>query len=607
MSKRWIIRRIDTELAQSIANSARIPELVASLLISRGMTTAEAATAFLGANLKDHLRSPLLLPGCKDVAQRLLQAIEEGKKIIVYGDYDVDGITGTAILYLVLQDLGADVGYYVPSRLEEGYGLNSDAIRRLATEDGVGVIITVDCGITSLEEAKLARRLGVELLITDHHNPEALLPDAAAIAHPQLVRFDGKNVSPYSLSEQQREQAQAYPFPPLCGAAVALKIAWGLGQLTAEGDVPPEKRRVAQRFRDRLKEMVGLAVLGTVADFVPLIDENRALVRSGIQFLHPSIASTGLKHLLKVSKYQEDRTRLDADFIAFQLAPRLNAAGRLHQASLAVELLVNPDSQRTLELAEYVNNLNESRKTLEKKINKEAIQQIEERFDVEHDSAFVLASPDWHKGVIGIVAGRLADRYHRPVILLGQDGMGLAPAVGSGRSIPGFNLYSVLESCKDYLVRFGGHDAAAGLTIENRNIDPFREAFCEIVSQQLSQEQRIAELFIDGVFPLGAFTRQAVEQIGQLAPFGCENARPIFAAQRVTVSNVKSMGKDNSHFSAEFRQGGVSVRGIAFSRSQWIREMEPYTDPFDIAFKVNISDYNRQVELNILDWRRSEP
>lgn len=601
MSKRWVVRKSDADQARALSTAARIPSLLAALLVSRGITTTEAAQAFLGANLKDHLRDPFLLPGCQDVASRLLSAVKEKKKIVVYGDYDVDGITGTAILYQTLKDHGAEVDYYIPSRFDEGYGLNTEAIVKFAKEDGVQVVVTVDCGVSSIEEAQVANELGLELLITDHHNPSAELPAATAIAHPQLVLLDGKVVSAQSLDENDRKRAQAYPFPSLCGAAVALKVAWGFGQLAHEGPGKP----VAPKFRERLKEMLGLAAMGTVADFVPLLDENRALVRSGVQFLHPSIASKGLSELLKVAKYVEGRTKIDSDYIAFQLAPRLNAAGRLCQGRLAVELLISEDQSRTAELADYINNLNESRKTLEKRIQKEAIRQIEEEFDIENDPAFVLAG-DWHKGVIGIVAGRLVERFHRPVVLLGTDKTGKTEAVGSARSIPGFNLYAALESCQDLLVRFGGHDAAAGVTIQPENIGAFREAFCDYASRKISEEQRVAELFIDGVFPLGSFTGEAVRQISSLAPFGSANQRPAFAAEKVTVVNPKPMGKDESHFAADFRQNGVSIRGIAFSKKDWIQAMQPYDEPLDIAFKVRISDYNGNVELDILDWCRSK-
>ncbi|MDR1142117.1 MAG: single-stranded-DNA-specific exonuclease RecJ [Planctomycetaceae bacterium] len=599
MAKRWIICKYDNELARSISISAQISDLTAVLLAARGIQTCDAARAFLNANLKDHLREPFLLPGCREVAEHLLDAVNRKQKIVVYGDYDVDGITGIVILRQTLKDLGADVDYYVPSRLDEGYGLHSEAVIKLA-QNGVKVIVTVDCGISSVEEAKTAAEYGIKLLITDHHTPGTELPNAAAIAHPQLVRLAEKCVSVQSLTPEEIETAEKYPFPLLCGSAVALKVAWALGQLAFNGPGKP----VSPQFRERLTEMLGLAALGTVADFVPLQDENRALVRGGLQYLHSPKSSAGLKQLFAVSKYVEGKTRVDSEYAAFQLAPRLNAAGRLGQAGLAVELLIGNDLTRVTEIAKEIDELNESRKMLEKRIAKEAEQQIHDQFDSVHDPAFVL-SGDWHRGVIGIVAGRLVDQFHRPVILLGKDKMGNIPAVGSARSTSGFNLYTALEACRQFLIRFGGHEAAAGLTIDEKKIDSFRAAFCDIVAKRITEEERIAELLIDGIFPLGAFTRSTVEQILSLAPFGSANPRPIFAAEKVLVQNAKTMGKDNSHFAAEFHQHGVALRGIAFNRKNWFDEMQPYHEPIDIAFKVRISDFNHQIELDILDWKRA--
>ena len=582
-----------------MVSAAGVSELVAALLVARGIDSVDAANDFLNASLKTHLLEPCQLPGCKEVAEHLFQAIQEGQKIAVYGDYDVDGITGVVILHETIKDLGGTVCYYIPSRLDEGYGLNSDALAKLA-KDNVKVVVTVDCGIGSYKEALVAKRYGIDLLITDHHTPDAELPDATAIAHPQLVRWNSKLVSPNALSSEELDRAEKYTFPSLCGAAVALNVAWAMGQLAHEG----LGKRVSEKFRKRLTAMLGLAALGTVADYVPLHGENRALVRGGLQFLLPPSASIGLQSLLAVTKFEEKNKALSPEFVAFQIAPRLNAAGRLGHAGFAVELLISNDPQRTKTLAEEVDRLNEERKSTERKIIHEAEEQIQERFDPIADPAFVLAG-DWHRGVIGIVAGRLMDRYHRPVILLGKDKMGLSPAVGSARSVAGFNLYDALKTCEKYMVRFGGHEAAAGLTVEDEKIDAFRKAFCEVAAQRITKEDRIAELLLDGFFPLGAFTPQALKQISQLAPFGSANPSPVFAAEQVTVHDVRTMGRDGNHFSAQLYQSGGSLRGVAFHRSDWIEDMKPYSLPIDIAFKVRMNDFTRRVELDILDWRRS--
>jgi single-stranded-DNA-specific exonuclease len=364
---------------------------------------------------------------------------------------------------------------------------------------------------------------------------------------------------------------------------------------------------VSDKFRNKLIEMVGLAALGTVADHVRLIDENRAIVRSGLQYLTLPTASIGLRKLLAISNFQVGKSELNSEFAAFQIVPRLNAAGRLGQAMLAVELLMTNDETRATELVRYIDGLNESRKKLERDILKSAEQQIDEK-SYDSDAALVLEGEDWHKGVIGIVASRLVDKYHRPTVVFSSSKMGgdNSAAVGSARGIEGFDLYESIKSCSEFLLHFGGHSSAAGLAIERKKIAGFRAMFCDHADANIDKDERIAEIFIDGEFPLGAFSKQTVEQLMQLSPFGNGNAKPIFATRNVYVNNLKLMGKDENkkHFAADFTQNGVKLRGIAFSKAEWIEEMKPYNQALDIAFKVQISAFSNNVELEIIDWRR---
>ncbi|MDR1924475.1 MAG: DHH family phosphoesterase [Planctomycetaceae bacterium] len=610
--KRWKIRRIDTDVARSLAVSAGIPDLLATLLVARGIESESAAKSFLCPSLKESLRDPFLLPGCYGVASRLLDAVLSGKKIAIYGDYDVDGITGTVILRQILKDIGGKVIYHIPSRLDEGYGLHDDAIKRLVIDDGAEVIVTVDCGIASVKEAETVIQLGAELLITDHHAIGINLPNAAAIAHPQLkysqVKTPANSHSPYpnqpdsKPNNTENPNADNYPFTELCGAAVALKVAWGVCQLAAEG--PGSK--VSAKFRDRLVEMVGFAALGTVADFVRLIDENRVIVHSGLRYLAAPSSSAGMKKLLAICNFSPDRTDLNSEFAAFQIVPRLNAAGRLGQAMLAVELLTAEDESRVNELANYIDGLNESRKKLEREILKAAEQQIVDK-SYESDAAFVLVGEDWHKGVLGIVASRLVDKYHRPTLIFSSPKMGFTSSetVGSARGVVGFDLYKAIKSCSELLIRFGGHAGAAGITLDKSKIDEFREVFCDYVETHIEQEERTAEIFVDGEFPLGAFSHKTVKQISQLAPFGNGNAKPIFIAKNVFVKNPKAMGKEEKkHFTADFTQNGVSLRGVAFNHSSWTETMQPYDQPMEIVFKAQISNYSGNVELDVIDWKR---
>jgi len=337
----------------------------------------------------------------------------------------------------------------------------------------------------------------------------------------------------------------------------------------------------------------------------------------------PPSASIGLQYLFAVAtRKTEDKGKpialtqsrdskpITPEFVAFQLAPRINAAGRLNRAKFAVELLTTDDPKRAETLAKEIDQLNDDRRAKESEILREAEQQIQERFDSVKDPAFVLKKDGWDRGVIGIVAGRLAERYHRPVILLASNIMDKKDSsklsgVGSARGVGEFDLHGALTMCEEYLERFGGHKAAAGLAVAEENIDKFREAFCEVVAKEISQEERTAELFVDGFFQLSVFNPPAVRQIFQLAPFGSGNMSPIFAAERVTVHHVRAMGKGEDHFSAEFYQSGISLRGVAFRRSEWIETMKPYSEPMDIVFKVRTNDFNGRVELDILDWRRS--
>ncbi len=583
MSKRWRIHPHDSARIAALERAARIPAVVAELLVCRGVSDPDQARDFLDPKLSS-LRDPGLLPGCSEAANHIHSAVKDHRKIVVYGDYDVDGMTGTAILWLCLKLLGADVRYYVPHRVDEGYGLNCEAIRTLAA-DKTELLVTVDCGIASIEEAALARELGIELIVTDHHEPGTRLPEAVAIVHPHLPGGD-------------------YPFAGLSGSGVAMKLAWALCQQASGA------KRVGQPMKDFLVQAVGLAALGTVADVVPLVDENRVLVRHGLESLatRPTLGLATLMSIAKVEprRQPDGRTRLDAEDLGFQIAPRLNAAGRLGQPQLAVELLITDRPDRAQELAQYIDGLNTTRQTLERSIQLAAAKQAKEEFDPAEDAALVLADHDWHPGVIGIVAGRLADRFHRPVVMISWDKTGLRPGVGSARSIPGFNLHAALAECGEFLIAHGGHAAAAGLKIEEQQVEGFRGAFCDVAASQISAEQRVAELFIDVEAPLSAFTLQTVQQIERLAPFGQGNARPLLCATGVTLSGPpKPIGASGHHLSLMLAQHGVTLRAVAFGGGDWADELAAVDGALDVAFRPIINNFRgrQSVELHLVDWR----
>ncbi|HEX3726306.1 MAG TPA: single-stranded-DNA-specific exonuclease RecJ, partial [Pirellulales bacterium] len=563
MAKLWRIQSHDSDRILSIERSLGVSAVVAQLLVCRGLLDAQVARDFLDARLGT-LRDPEDLPGCSAAAERVMAAVKDGRRIVIYGDYDVDGMTGTAILYLCLKMLAAEVSYYVPHRVDEGYGLNADALRSLA-ERGAQVVVTVDCGVTSVAEAELARQLGLELVITDHHAIADRLPAAAAIVHPALP-------------------GSVYPFTGLCGAGVAFKLAWALCQRASDS------KKVAPRMRDFLLHAVALAALGTVADVVPLVDENRVLVRRGLTSLRQQ-PGLGLAALMKLTSL-DAKAELSSEDIAFMLAPRLNAVGRLGQATLGVELLVTDVADRARALAAYLHELNGSRDSLERSIYLAANKQACEQFDPEGDAALVLADRGWHPGVIGIVAGRLAEKFHRPVILVAFDPLGVKPGAGSARSVPGFNLSAALATCAEHLLAHGGHAAAAGLKIEEHKLADFRAQFCEHAASELSSSARALELRIDAEVPFSALSTVAVEQIEKLSPFGHSNPRPMLCASNVTLCEPpKRIGGGGRHLSLWLTQHGVRLRAVAFGGGAWETPLAEIGGPIAVAFRPIINQF----------------
>lgn len=581
MPKLWRIYPHDAGRVAQLAREAGVSPVVAQVLLARGLDRAEQVRDFLDCKFS-RLRNPFDLPGMTEAVERLSAAVAARRKITIYGDYDVDGMTAVALLTQCLKLLGADVNHYVPCRLEEGYGLNSDALRTLA-ERGTQVVVTVDCGVSAVAEAAAARAMGLELIITDHHEFAAELPAAAAIVHPRLP-------------------GTAYPFGGLSGAGVAFKLAWALCEKT-EG-----AKRVSPRMREFLLSAVGLASLGTVADVVPLVDENRFLVTRGLQELRER-PNVGLRALLKVAGLDE-KPALASDDVGFALAPRLNAAGRLGQAELGVALLTATEPERAAELAAYLDELNGNRQTLERSIYLAANKQITEKFDAERDPAFVLADAEWHAGVIGIVAGRLCEKYQRPVVMIALDKLGVKPGTGSARSVPGLELHRVLASCTEHLLGHGGHAAAAGLKIDERAVEAFRAEFCECVAAETAATRRgAATLSVDAEVPLNLLTLEAVTQLERLAPFGNSNPAPVFCAVGLTLDEPpKKIGVGGRHLSLRLSQFRTSVRAVSFGNGDWAEELAELNGPLDAAFRPVINDFRgrRSVELQLLDWRVSE-
>jgi single-stranded-DNA-specific exonuclease len=587
-TKAWHLLPHDAAAIEQLARALRVVPVVAQLLRNRGLAEVELSRRFLDAPLSG-LHPPERLPGVTAAAERLLAAVRQGRPICVYGDYDVDGLTGTALLVQALRLAGAEkVDFYVPHRLEEGYGLNTAALRQIAGS-GAAVVVTVDCGIASIAEAEEAARLGLELLITDHHEPKAALPPAAVLVHPRLSEG-------------------AYPFGGLSGSAVAFKVAWALCQKVCGGE------RVGPRQREFLLDAVGLAALGIVADVVPLHDENRILVRHGLVRLKQS-PSLGLKALAECAGLTAGG-EVRASDIGFKLGPRLNAAGRLGCARLVVELLTTTSPQRAMDLARYLDSQNQDRQKLERRIAGEAREQVTAGGLAEMP-ALVLTSPDWHAGVIGIVAGRLAELYGRPVLLIaqrrerpedigGDPADGLLIGQGSGRSIPGFPLHEALEACGEHLLSHGGHHAAAGFKILPERIEAFRASFCAYAAQHFPAGPPAPRLVIDAEVPLSALTHGLLKELDRLEPYGAGNARPVFLAGGLEVLGTpRRIGNGERHMSFRVRQGSTDMRAIAFGMGERLDELMSRGGKCCLVFTPRINEWQgyRSVELEVIDFQ----
>ncbi len=579
MSLKWNLRAHDAQLVQSIERSCGVSPVIAQLLALRGITNKDHVGSFLDLKMTG-LRKPSELPGIDAAVDAIFEALDAKEKIWIYGDYDADGMTSTAILYRCLKKLGAEVGYFVPNRLDDGYGVSNENLKKIQ-ERGAKLVVTVDCGITSVEEVKYATSIGLKMVVTDHHHVGRELPAAAAIVHPGLPH-------------------DPYPFPGLCGAGVAFKLAWALCQRRAGSEKLPES------MRNFLFAAVSLAAIGTVCDVVPLLDENRIIVHHGLNCMH-RYANHGLRALIKIAECNK-KPKLESEDLGFRIGPRLNAAGRLGQAQLGVELLTCDSPERAQQLATYINELNKNRDSLDRRILKSANEVIKKHHDPETEPAIVLAQPDWHLGVIGIAAGRIAELHHRPTILISLDPLGARPGVGSCRSACGVNLYDAIEGSSQHLIKFGGHAAAAGLSIEPDKVDAFREDFCEQVIDQVSVDELIPDLDIDAEALLGQLTFSMMNDLEKLAPFGQKNPRPLMCATEVRLAEPpRTMGSDGRHLSVRLQQHGASVRAVAFGKADWAKELEKPDACFDFAFRPQINEFrgHRSVQLHLVDFRPS--
>ena len=562
--RRWRLREADETAVASVARGAGTPELLARLLVNRGIIDVAAAEQFLNATLSG-CHDPFLLHGMKEAVERLAAARQTGEMVCVYGDYDVDGITATAILIEFFRSVGIACFYHIPNRMEDGYGL-AEAGVRAAASGGARIIVSVDCGVTALAEAELCRLLGIDLIITDHHTPGKIVPDAHAVINPTLP-------------------ACTFPFKLLAGVGVAFNLLIALrtrlrtaGAFTG-GEAP------------NLREYLDLVTLGTIADIVPLTDENRLLVRYGLKEL-TAARRPGIAALKTVAGVTREVSCYD---VGFRLAPRLNACGRLEDATRGVELLLCRDPEEAAVIAGELDAANNERRQIEQEILREAIELLES--EEKELSGIVLSSPSWHPGVIGIVASRIVERYHRPTILIAlMEGVGR----GSGRSIPSFHLYEALAACSGNLQKFGGHKYAAGLSIAEERLTPFAEEFDAHAAALLTAEELLPELLIDAELNPEEISSALPALVARLEPFGAGNPAPLFLLRRAAVLNRWVLKEKHLKLRLALPSGVVDA--IAFNRADF-----GCADTVDLIFspEINIWNGRESLQLKIRDIRNS--
>ena len=566
---RWEPCSCDEAAATTLAATLGIPVVVARLLCQRGLGDPEYAARFLAPRL-DHLHDPLALADMGKAVDRILQAIARHERIAIHGDYDVDGITSTVILRRALELHGADVVHFIPERLKDGYGLQPVAIERLHA-DGVSLVISVDCGIRGADAALRARELGVDLIITDHHEPDEALPAALAIINPK--RSDC-----------------TYPDKYLAGVGVALKVVQAICARTAHANWLPG--------------FIKIAAIGTLADVVPLVGENRVIAKLGLDMLTRGPHKVGLRALLEVSGLAGKT--IDSYHISFLLAPRMNAAGRMSNPDIATRLLLANDDALADEaraLAQQLDAENVRRQEEEATILAEARKIVQTDPEVGARSVLVVAGENWHRGVIGIVASKLVDAFHRPAIVISIEG---DTAHGSCRSIASFDILSALEHAGDQLIRFGGHKQAAGLTIESSRIRQFRLAVNDFAEERLGPEELMPRLRIDGDLGFRAITGEVAAAVASLAPFGAGNPRPVFAARNVEIVDGPRKLKER-HLKMALKQDGRIFRAVAWRSAERHGYLEEHRSAVDVAFSLEQNQYNGETftELTIADIRKS--
>ena len=562
MNKKWQINEADENKINEIQEKYNINKLLATILVNRNITEKEQIRLFLEPTRKD-FHDPFLITDMKKAVQRIIQAIEKQEKVTIYGDYDVDGITSITVLKSFLQDRGLEVKSYIPNRLEEGYGLNKEAIKKIKNQ-GCELMITVDCGISGVEEIEYAKSLKIETIITDHHEPGNQLPDALAVI------------------DNKRKDSN-YPFRELAGVGVVFKLIQAIG-IT-----------LGLKEEEYLKYL-DIICVGTISDIVPLVDENRVITKLGMMLIQQT-KNIGLRSILNSSGYK----KIDSSTISFGVAPRINACGRMGKAEEALELLLSKNINEVNELTRKLNEHNRIRQETEKNIFENAVEQIQKEH-LDEKNTIIVGGKQWHHGVIGIVSSKITEMYFKPSILLsfGEDGIGK----GSGRSIPGFDLHEALMKCTNSLEKFGGHSMAVGITIKQEQFEKFKEQF-ELIAQEAHIDKIMPVIQVDSKIDLKNISKEMVESLKQLEPFGEGNRVPVFEFKNLKIDSIRALS-EGKHLKLTLKDNNTIINGIGFNLG-YLGEEYRIGDKIDIVGTIEINSYNgvESLQINMKDIMKS--
>lgn len=562
MNKEWKIYEVDEKKVEEISSKYNLNKLISTILANRNITTEEEIRLFLSPTRKD-FHNPFLITDMEKSVERIIKAIENKEKVTIYGDYDVDGITSITVLKSFLKDRGLETSQYIPNRLNEGYGLNNNAIEKIK-QQGCDLMITVDCGISAINEINYASSLGIETIITDHHEPGNEIPKAFAVIDNK--RKDSK-----------------YPFRELAGVGVVFKLIQAIGI------------KLGLKEEEYLKYL-DIVCVGTISDIVPLVDENRVIAKLGLMLIRQT-RNIGLKSIIDTSGY----TKIDSNSISFGIAPRINACGRMGKAEDALELFLSKNYNEVSELAKKLNDYNKLRQDTEKEIYENAIKQIEQN-KLDKNNSIIVGGHNWHHGVIGIVSSKITEMYFKPSILLSfeEDGIG----TGSGRSIPGFDLHEALTKCLDSVEKFGGHSMAVGLTVKKEKFEEFKKEF-----EQIATKSNVSEIIpvinIDAKIDFSAINKDMVESLKQLEPFGEGNKMPVFVFKNLKIDSIRALS-EGKHLKLTLKEGNTVVNAIGFNIGNLADEYI-IGDKIDVVGVLEVNNFNgvESLQINIKDIMRA--